>query len=95
MPGQKLLAVPEMDRSKLPGRSISGSKVPTLLTKFLAAFPPTHLVAAQNVNVPPEAPVKTVICQSDCLQSEKEDAVDWDLWLTPEALRGEGPPPFG
>ncbi|KAI1828897.1 hypothetical protein CBS147337_10294 [Penicillium roqueforti] len=78
MPGQELVAVPEMDRSKLP------------------AFPPKHSFAAQNVNVPPEAPVKThAICKSDCLQSEKEDAVDWDLWLTTEALRGEGPPPFG
>lgn len=78
MPGQKSLAVPEMNRSKLPGKSISGGKVPNLLIKLLAAFPPKHSFAAQNVSVPPEAPVKThAICKSDCLQYEKEDAVDW------------------
>ncbi|KAJ5752682.1 hypothetical protein N7520_009599 [Penicillium odoratum] len=55
-----------------------------------------HSFAAQNVHVPPEAPVKTqAICKTDCLQAEKEDAVDWDFWLTPEVLSGEGPPHFG
>ncbi|KAJ5655038.1 hypothetical protein N7490_002041 [Penicillium lividum] len=55
-----------------------------------------HSFAAENVNVPQEALVKThSICKSDYPQSEKEDAVDWDFWLNPEALSGEGPPPFG
>ncbi|KAJ5653028.1 hypothetical protein N7490_000031 [Penicillium lividum] len=54
-----------------------------------------HSFAAQNVKVTPEAPVKKVaICQSDCLQSEKEDVVDWDFWLIPEFFSEEGPPPF-
>ncbi|KAJ5654872.1 hypothetical protein N7490_001875 [Penicillium lividum] len=85
-----------MERSKLPGKSISGSKVPALLTKSFAAVSPKHAFAAHNINVTPEAPVKKeAIRQSDCLTSEKENAVDWDFWLTPEALSGEGPPPFG
>lgn len=96
MPGQESLAVPEMDRSKLPGKSISGSRVPALLTNCLAAVPLKHLFAVENVNVPPKASVKThAICNSDNPQSEKEDAVDWDFWLNPEVLSGEGPPRFG
>ena len=96
MPGQELLVMPEVDRSKLPGKSIRGSRVLALLTNCLAAFLFKHSFPAENVNFPSEAPVKKqAICKSDCLQSEKEDAVDWDFWLTPEALSGEGPPPFG
>lgn len=96
MPGQESLVVPEMEQSKLSGKSMSGSQVPALLTKSLAAVSPKHAFAAQNVNVTPKAPVKKqAICKSDCVQAEKEDAVDWDIWLTPEVLSGEGPPPFG
>lgn len=96
MPGQEFSIVPEIDRSKLPGKYINGSKVPILLTKYLAAVSPKHAFAAQNINTPAEAPVqKQAICKCDFLQSEKEDAVDWDFWLTPEVLSGEGPPPFG
>ncbi|KAJ5655050.1 hypothetical protein N7490_002053 [Penicillium lividum] len=85
MPAQELLVMPEMDQSKLPGKSSSGSKVPALLTKCLATFSFKHSFAAENVNVPPEAPVKKqAICKPDCLQAEKEDAVDWDFWLTPK-----------
>jgi hypothetical protein len=72
------------------------SELPALLIKPPAAVSPKHSFAAQNVNVPSEAPVKKqAICKFDCLQSETEDAVDWDFWLTPEVLSGEGPPPFG
>ncbi|KAJ5654847.1 hypothetical protein N7520_009726 [Penicillium odoratum] len=72
------------------------SDVPEMDQSKLPAASFKHLFATQNVNVPPEAPVKThAICKSDCLQSEKEDVVDWDSWLTSEVLSGEGPPPFG
>jgi hypothetical protein len=85
MPGQESPVMPEMDQSKLPGKTFSVSKAPGLLTNCLAAVPLKHSFAAQNVNVPPEAPVKKqAICKSDCLQPEKQDAVDWDFWLTPK-----------
>ena len=96
MPGQKSPVVLGIDPSKLPGKSINGSKVPVLLTKFLAVVSFKHSFAAENVNAPPEVPVKMqAICKHDFLQCEKEDAVDWEFWLTPEVLSGEGPPPFG
>ena len=96
MPGQELLVMPEMDRSKLPVKSISGSRVLALLTTCLVAVPLKHLFSAENVNARSEAPVKThAICRSDYSQSEKENGVDWDFWLNPEALSGEGPPPLG
>ncbi|KAJ5654785.1 hypothetical protein N7490_001788 [Penicillium lividum] len=70
--------------------------VPEMERSKLPAVSPKHAFAAHNINVTPEAPVKKeAIRQSDCLTSEKEDAVDWDFWLTPKALSGEGPPPFG
>ena len=87
--------MPEMERSELPGKSISGSKVPALLIAPPAAVSAKHLCAAQNVNVTPKSPIKEEIRQSDCPEFEEEDAVDWDSWLTPEVLSGEGPPPSG
>lgn len=85
MPVQESPVVPEIDPSKLPGKSINGGKVPVLLTKFLAVVSFKHSFAAENVNAPPEAPVKMqAICRHDCLQFEKEDAVDWEFWLTPK-----------
>ncbi|KAJ5938499.1 hypothetical protein N7466_001633 [Penicillium verhagenii] len=70
--------------------------VPEMERSKLPVISPRNVFAAHNVNVTAEAPIKKeAISQSDCLQSENEDAVDWDFWLTPEVLSGEGPPPFG
>ncbi|KAJ5938348.1 hypothetical protein N7466_001482 [Penicillium verhagenii] len=67
-----------------------------MLTKPLIVFSPRNAFAAHNFNVTQEAPVKKeAIHQSDFLQSETEDVVDWDFWLTPEVLSGEGSPSFG
>ncbi|KAJ5938425.1 hypothetical protein N7466_001559 [Penicillium verhagenii] len=51
--------------------------------------------AAQTTEVTPNSPSNDEFCQADFPEFEKEDAVDWDSWLTPEALSGEGPPRFG
>ncbi|KAJ5936543.1 hypothetical protein N7466_002993 [Penicillium verhagenii] len=74
---------------------MTGRTVAAVLTKPLRVFSPRNAFAAHNFNVTQEAPVKEAIHHSDCLQSEKEDVVDWDFWLTPKVLSGEGPPPFG
>jgi len=85
-----------MERSELPGKSISGSKVPALLIKPPAAVSPNPPHPVQKPEVVPKSPSKNdEICQPDSPDFEKEDAVDWNFWLTPEALSGEGPPPFG
>jgi hypothetical protein len=64
--------------------------------KCPAAVSPNLPCPVQTAEVAPKSPSKNErICQPDSPELEKEDAVDWDFWLTPEALSGEGPPPFG
>ncbi|KAJ5982795.1 hypothetical protein N7451_012895 [Penicillium sp. IBT 35674x] len=60
----------------------------------LPAVSPNPPYPVQKPEVVPKCPSKNdEICQPDSPDFEKEDVVDWNFWLTPEALRGEGPPP--
>jgi hypothetical protein len=64
--------------------------------KFLAAVSPKPPYAVEKAEVVPKSLSKNdKICQSDVPDFEKDGAVDWNFWLTPEALGGDGPPPFG
>ncbi|KAJ5654854.1 hypothetical protein N7490_001857 [Penicillium lividum] len=61
----------------------------------LLAASPNPLCLVQTAEATPKSPSNDETCQADFPDFEKEDAVDWNFWLTPEALSGEGPPPLG
>ncbi|KAJ5982633.1 hypothetical protein N7451_012733 [Penicillium sp. IBT 35674x] len=59
-------------------------------------IPPDPPCSVQRVKVASKSlSLIGVIHKTHCPEMEKEDPVDWDSWLTPEALSGEAPPPFG
>jgi len=69
--------------------------MPSLLMKCPAAVSSNLPCPVQTAEVTPKSPSRDELRQADFPKFGKEDAVDWDSWLTPEALSGEGPPPFG
>lgn len=67
--------------------------MPALFTKCLAAVFHQSTCAIQKKPVAPNSPTTEEIRHPGISELGKEDPVDWDFWLTPEALSGEGPPP--